>query len=119
MAAYLPSSGVDRSLGLLIHRRRSVLPFNFDLDFIAMHLELLIDLLQKLHVFGRQMSKLIDDRLRRLGWLQREWFLDNLFMPRNRANAVHQHDQACLGCEKKKRDEHGKMKKIHIKVEHC
>lgn len=82
---------------MLVHRQRSVLPFNFDFDLVAVFLELAIDLLQKLHVFGRKMAKLIDDRLRRLGWLQREWFLDNLFMSRNRANAVHQHDQACLG----------------------
>lgn len=89
---------------MLIHRQSSVLPFDFDLNFVAVNLELLIDLLQKLHVFRRQMAKLIDDRLRRLCWLQREWFLDNLFMSRNSADAVHQHDQVYLGCEKKEKE---------------
>lgn len=115
----LPGSSVDGSLGVLVHNHSFVLPFNFDLDFVAMHLELLVDLLQKLPVFGCQMAELVNDRLRRLCWLQWEWFLDNLFMSRNRANGVHEHDQVYLGCEKKKRNKYGKLKKSHIKMEHC
>lgn len=49
----LPSGSVNRSLSLLVHRQSSVFPLNFDLDFVAVNFELLIDLLQELHIFRR------------------------------------------------------------------
>lgn len=65
-----------------------------------MHLKLLVHLLQKLDVLGRQMTKLIDDGLRRLRRLQPVVrFLDNLFLPRDRGDAVHQQKQVYLDGE--------------------
>lgn len=61
-----------------------------------MHLKLLVNLLQELHVLRRQMTKLVNDCFRRLRRLQPVRLLDNLFLSCNCRYAVHQRDQVYL-----------------------
>lgn len=67
-----------------------------------MHLKLLVHLLQKFHVSGRQIAKLVDYRFWRFRRFEPERFLDNLFLSCDGSNAVYQHDQVYLDGETRK-----------------